>query len=206
MPPVGGNIRAVAVHEPGAHIGARLEAFRVDVRTQVGVERCGRSGRRYAQLGGVARGQEPRGLPGDAGYRPAPAGVDDGEAPRGRGEHHRHAVGEAQQRRNLRHVHEKAVGPLERAGARGFDGGGLGRGQLHYLVAVHLARHHEGRLPRAECLQQKLLVARHGRRVVAHVPAQVERGVRPLAHAARAAGERDAHAGALEQGLVGERR
>ena len=137
MPPVRGDVRAIAVHEPGAHLGARLEAFRVDVRTQVGVERCGRRGRRYAQLGGVARGQEPHGLPGDAGYRPAPAGVDDGEAPRGRGEHHRHAVGEAQQRRDPGNGGDKSVGARERRFARGIE-------RLDLLIITHFDKDHVG--------------------------------------------------------------
>ena len=78
--------------------------------------------------------------------------------------------------------------------------------ELHHDFPVHLAGHHERNVGRIERFQHERSVALDRRRAVAHVITQVERGIRAFAHPARASGERDAHARALVQGIVGKRR
>ena len=128
------------------------------------------------------------------------------EAPGGRHDDHGHAIGEAQQGRHVGRGDHERVRAGTRSRPRLVDRFGRRRVDAHHLVAVHLARHHERHVDRIERLEQQRAVALDGFGFVAHVVAQVERGVRGKAHPALAPGESDAHARALVQRLVGERR
>ena len=192
-----------AVFEALAHVGARLEAGRVDVRPHVHVVAVRRI---LPQLGGIGPRERADGLRGHAVLHAAPSGVRHRESARRRHGDHGDAVGEAQQRRDPGNGGDKSVGARACRFACGTERLGRRIFELHHDFPVHLAGHHERNVGRIERFQHEHSVALNRRRVVAHVITQVERGIRAFAHPARASGERDAHARALVQGIVGKRR
>ena len=178
---------AELVPEYSLHFVANFEAFRPDMRADVGIALAGGDSVMTRQLAS--------GLRSDVSRRATPTRVHDREGTARGNDNQGQAIREVQERDDPWLVDQDPI-----------DGGRrLDAVCPEEIGPVNLLGYDKGRGGRAQCFEHDLAVALHGLAVVIDVTRAVQARIGACADATRTAGERDPDAQAREQRLVGER-